>query len=220
MVSLQQSHGKIHIQMSQLMRLWHFSSSVNSFFKCPCAARCLIFGRTHHLLPYFMCANSEGSDETAQMRRLAWALAGRLCDKYHNLMSWLKSDYSARSSKISSRFYQGLFFFIIYHYRFHLDGYLCVLSKDQQNWRLYLLSTKSPVAEVFTLWLSKAISPIPFSTPPNDCNLSASSYWKPIVSQFWLLCCSILEWPTKPFLVSYGLETMLVLFCLALWSPH
>ena len=36
-----------------------------------------------------MCANSEGSGETARMRRLAWAFAGRLCDKYHNLMSWL-----------------------------------------------------------------------------------------------------------------------------------
>ena len=36
-----------------------------------------------------MCANSEGSSETAQMRRLAWALDGRLRDKYHNLMSWL-----------------------------------------------------------------------------------------------------------------------------------
>ena len=35
-----------------------------------------------------MCANSEGSGETARMRRLAWAFAGRLCDKYHNLMSW------------------------------------------------------------------------------------------------------------------------------------
>ena len=37
-----------------------------------------------------MCANSEGSGETVQMRRLVWAFAGRLCDKYHNLMSWLK----------------------------------------------------------------------------------------------------------------------------------
>ena len=37
----------------------------------------------------FMCANSEGSGETAQMRRLAWAFTGRLCHKYHNLMSWL-----------------------------------------------------------------------------------------------------------------------------------
>ena len=36
-----------------------------------------------------MCAYSEGSGEIARMRRLAWAFAGRLCDKYHNLMSWL-----------------------------------------------------------------------------------------------------------------------------------
>ena len=63
----------------------------------------MIFGQTLCLLPHFMCANSEGSDETAQMRRLAWAFAGetaqmrrlawvfagRLCDTYHNLMGWL-----------------------------------------------------------------------------------------------------------------------------------
>ena len=52
-------------------------------------ARCLIFGQTIHLLPFYMCVNSEWSDKTAQMRRLAWAVAGCLCDKYHNLMSWL-----------------------------------------------------------------------------------------------------------------------------------
>ena len=46
------------------------------------------FCRTLRLLPYFMCANSEGSSATARMRRLAWAFADRLCDKYHNLMSW------------------------------------------------------------------------------------------------------------------------------------
>ena len=40
-----------------------------------------------------MCANSEGSGETAQMGRLAWGLAGCLCDKYHNLMGWLKYAY-------------------------------------------------------------------------------------------------------------------------------
>ena len=40
-----------------------------------------------------MCANSEGSGETARMRRLAWVFAGRLCDKYHNLMSWLKCAF-------------------------------------------------------------------------------------------------------------------------------
>ena len=48
-----------------------------------------LFGRTLHLLPYFMCANSEGYGDTAQMRRVAWAFAGSLCSKYHNLMSWL-----------------------------------------------------------------------------------------------------------------------------------
>ena len=73
--------------------IWYFSFSVNSFFKHICAAisgaRCLIFGRILRLLPYFMCANSDGSGETARMRRLAWAFTGRLCDKYHNLMSWL-----------------------------------------------------------------------------------------------------------------------------------
>ena len=52
-------------------------------------ASCLIFCRTLRLLPYFMCANSEGSGESVRMRRLASAFAGRLCDKYHNLMSWL-----------------------------------------------------------------------------------------------------------------------------------
>ena len=34
-------------------------------------------------------ANSEDSGETARIRGLARAFAGRLCDKYHNLMSWL-----------------------------------------------------------------------------------------------------------------------------------
>ena len=51
------------------------------------------FGRTLRLLSYFMCANSEGSGETARMRRFAWALAGRLCDKYYNIMSWLNCCY-------------------------------------------------------------------------------------------------------------------------------
>ena len=44
----------------------------------PMEARCLIFGRTFRLRQYFMNANSEGSGETARMRRLAWAFAGRL----------------------------------------------------------------------------------------------------------------------------------------------
>ena len=81
-------------KMSHLMRLWHVLSSVNSFFEwhtqLSSEARCPIFGRTLCLLLYFMCANSEGCGETARMHRLAWALAGRICGKYHNLMSWLK----------------------------------------------------------------------------------------------------------------------------------
>ena len=36
-----------------------------------------------------MVQKREGSGETVRMIRLAWAFAGRLCDKYHNLMSWL-----------------------------------------------------------------------------------------------------------------------------------
>ena len=80
--------------MSHLMRLWHFLSSVNSFFKrawtATSEARCLIFGQTLRLLPYFMCENSKGSGKTVRMRRLTWAFAGRPCDKYHNLMRWLK----------------------------------------------------------------------------------------------------------------------------------
>ena len=51
------------------------------------------FFGTIRLLSYVMCANSEGSGETARMRRLAWAFAGRLCDKYHSLMSWLINVY-------------------------------------------------------------------------------------------------------------------------------
>ena len=53
-----------------------------------------------------MCANSEDSGETARMRRLAWAFAGRLCDKYHNLMSWLiylyKWPYLLKKKKIQA----------------------------------------------------------------------------------------------------------------------
>ena len=44
---------------------------------------------SYSLLPYFICANSKGSCEAARMHRLVWAFADRLCDKYHNLMSWL-----------------------------------------------------------------------------------------------------------------------------------
>ena len=68
------------------MRLWHFSSSVNhstNMHAQPSSgAICQIFGLTHRLLPYFMCANSEGSGEPARMHRVACAFAGRICGKW------------------------------------------------------------------------------------------------------------------------------------------
>ena len=66
-----------------------FINSSNAHAQPSSGAKCLIFGRTLCLLPYIMCANSEGSGETAGMHRLAWAYTGGLYDKYHNLMSWL-----------------------------------------------------------------------------------------------------------------------------------
>ena len=45
--------------------------SSNAHAQPSSVARCLIFGWTIRLLPYFMCANSEGSGETVRMRRLA-----------------------------------------------------------------------------------------------------------------------------------------------------
>ena len=42
------------------------------------------------LAPYIMRANSEGSGETVRMRRLAWAFAVRICDKY--LFTWAGSN--------------------------------------------------------------------------------------------------------------------------------
>ena len=73
------------------MRLWHFSSSVNSFFKCACAA--IQWGLDVWCLVgpfvYFHTSCVRTAKALARLRSLAWAFAGRLCDKYHNLMSWL-----------------------------------------------------------------------------------------------------------------------------------
>ena len=50
-----------------------------------------IIGLSLHRLPYIVYAISEGFDETAHMRSLVKALAGRRCDKYqtYRLMFWL-----------------------------------------------------------------------------------------------------------------------------------
>ena len=49
--------------------------SSNTLAQPSSATRCLNFGPTYHLLPYFMFVKSEGSGETARMNRLTWALA-------------------------------------------------------------------------------------------------------------------------------------------------
>ena len=80
-------------QLSHLMRLWYFSSSINTFFKCPCAAiqwgTCLIFGWTLHLLPY-LCVRT--AKALARLCGCAGSLEPSLVAyviKYHNLRSWL-----------------------------------------------------------------------------------------------------------------------------------
>ena len=67
-----------------------------------------------------MSANSEGSGETARTRRLAWAFACRLCDKYRNLMSWLNII------RMPSLFIFGFWYFISAHAYVHtyMDSYL------------------------------------------------------------------------------------------------
>ena len=57
-------------------------------------ARGLYFGLSLHLHPYFMYASSEGSGESAHMRRLAWAFAARWRDKYRKLVHWPMFSFS------------------------------------------------------------------------------------------------------------------------------
>ena len=38
---------------------------------------------------YFVCVNSNDSEETAQKVMVIWALVSCQCDKYQNLMGWL-----------------------------------------------------------------------------------------------------------------------------------
>ena len=78
---------EIDHEISHLMRLWYFSSSVNSFFK-----RCM---RSHPvgLDVWFWVgpfAYFHASCVWTARLWLAWAFVSRLCDKYHNLMSWFK----------------------------------------------------------------------------------------------------------------------------------
>ena len=92
-LNFQLKNSTIKNHFSQLMRLWHLPHSVNSIFKR--ASTAIQWGYTSDFWSdplstsvLYVC-KQEGSGETAQMRRLAWAFPGCLCGKYHNLMSWL-----------------------------------------------------------------------------------------------------------------------------------
>ena len=82
-----------------------------------------IFCPTLCLRPYFMCANSEGSGQTARMRRLARAFAGRLCDKYHNLMSWLISLFSFSLSYLYRTVIDHVLHWYNLPYPYHIISY-------------------------------------------------------------------------------------------------
>ena len=78
----------LYFWRTQFFKIRHpLTHSSNAHAQPSSGAKCLIFGWTLRLFPYFMCANSEGSGEIARVRKLAWAFAGCQCDKYHNLMS-------------------------------------------------------------------------------------------------------------------------------------
>ena len=70
----------------------HKLSSSNAHTQPSSGARCLIFGRT---LSYTFILHVRTVNALARLRRLAGAFAGRLCGKYHNLMSWLECACAA-----------------------------------------------------------------------------------------------------------------------------
>ena len=75
------------------LMVFRFGGSSNAHAQSPLWATDMFFSQMLPQGPYYMSANSKGSDETALMRRLAWACAGRQCDKYHFLMCWLIFDW-------------------------------------------------------------------------------------------------------------------------------
>ena len=66
-------HARTNEPSHEIMALFVLPNLIfsNMYAQPSSGARCLIFGWTLRLLPYFMCANSVGASETARMRRLA-----------------------------------------------------------------------------------------------------------------------------------------------------
>ena len=56
---------------------------------------------------YFHTSCVQTVKALARMRRLTWAFAGRLCDKYHNLISWLKLRHGEHANALPSPFGQS-----------------------------------------------------------------------------------------------------------------
>ena len=105
------------------------------------------------------------SAETAHMRRLAWAFAGRLRDKYHNLMSWLKcvnctlvgcSFCLFSFSLIYSQIWSMLFYHRIVHPK-DADQMANSVGPDQTALDLGLHYLPRPV------WLSKNLGSLWYS---------------------------------------------------------
>ena len=126
--------------MSRLMRFLfsiNYTHSSNAHAQPSSGARCLIFGWTILLLPYFMCLNGNGSGKTTQMHRLVWAFAGRLCDKYHNLMSWLKywlstatnMDFTETCGRMLLLQLHWIFG-VLLHVRFFIAGLQLIHARD------------------------------------------------------------------------------------------
>ena len=98
-----------------------------------------LFGRTLRLLPYFIWANSEGSGKTVRMHRLTWAFTGCLCDKYHNLMSWLifslKQDIKVR---VKTKIFSLLDFQFLYEISVSFEVFYKFIS-GFQNCLIFLI---------------------------------------------------------------------------------
>ena len=66
-----------------------------------------------------MCANNEGSGETARMRRLAWAFTGRQCDKYQIVRPLNQISILIEFPSNIIKLFLNLFAFLPYLNKFH-----------------------------------------------------------------------------------------------------
>ena len=139
------------------MRLCYFSSSVNSLFKHASiqGARSLIFGQILHLHPYFMCANKDGSGETARMRRLIRAGSPEpslVAYVISTIISWAGSN-----KKITYRYTTFLFVFAWFDkYLNSFFGNLCFIFHLLYNiylHRYFFIMFERNHIKIYEIWL-------------------------------------------------------------------